>query len=263
MNEENRPAYFAVIPSNVRYCEELKFSERLLYGEITALAGKEGYCFAKNKYFADLYHVIPGTISRWISHLENLGFVKVDIIKDKRNQVLERRIYINDCHNDILPNAYEQNKQYPYEQKKQYSYKPNNLYPMSQKAKDNNINNNEMDRFFDYVIGREKTNPEKFTKDEEFEFFNLLKKLELNYNEEMMGIFKEKNIVKLKIIICSLKDLFLGRRKNLLFNVKRKTLFSVYEKCKDIQDKFLGTDNEINNFYNYYYTSIIKELENF
>lgn len=64
VNEENRPSYYAIIPSNVRYCEELKYPERLLYGEITALAGKEGYCFATNKYFAELYHVIPGTISR-------------------------------------------------------------------------------------------------------------------------------------------------------------------------------------------------------
>ena len=72
VNEENRPSYYAIIPSNVRYCEELKYPERLLYGEITALAGKEGYCFATNKYFAELYHVIPGTISRWISHLEKL-----------------------------------------------------------------------------------------------------------------------------------------------------------------------------------------------
>ena len=104
MNEQNTPSYYAIIPSSVRYCEELKYAERLLYGEITALAGKEGFCFATNKYFAELYHVIPGTISRWISHLEDLEFVNIDIIKDEKNQILERRIYINDIHRDFMTN---------------------------------------------------------------------------------------------------------------------------------------------------------------
>jgi len=40
VNEEKQPSYYAIIPSEVRYCEELKYLERLMYGEITALAGK-------------------------------------------------------------------------------------------------------------------------------------------------------------------------------------------------------------------------------
>lgn len=34
MNEKVMPNYYAVIPSQVRYCKELKYPERLLYGEI-------------------------------------------------------------------------------------------------------------------------------------------------------------------------------------------------------------------------------------
>lgn len=64
--------YYAIIPASIRYNKELKFAERLLYGEITALTNKEGYCFASNRYFADLYSVTPETISRWISHLKKL-----------------------------------------------------------------------------------------------------------------------------------------------------------------------------------------------
>ena len=88
VNEENRPSYYAIIPSNVRYCEELKYPERLLYGEITALAGKEGYCFATNKYFAELYHVIPGTISRWINtHKQNVW----NYTEEELNKYKERK----------------------------------------------------------------------------------------------------------------------------------------------------------------------------
>ena len=46
MNEENQTNYYAVIPATVRYNNLLKPSEKLMYGEITALANKMGYSFA-------------------------------------------------------------------------------------------------------------------------------------------------------------------------------------------------------------------------
>jgi hypothetical protein len=252
VNEQNRPSYYAIIPSEVRYCEELKYPERLLYGEITALTGKEGYCFANNKYFAGLYHVIPGTISRWISHLETLGFVKVKIIKDDKKQIIERRIYINNNDREFIPNTYKQNKQYPYNQ--------NCLYPISKKAKDNNINIR-IDRFFNYIIKKEKQNPEKFTQDEEIEFRKLLEKIEFNYTEEIIKIFTEENIEKLKIIIYALKELFLSSRKQLTMKVTREELIFVYDNCKIKQIEYKETIKEINNFFEYYYISLIKDLE--
>ena len=57
LNDENKPNYYAIIPANVRYDSNLKAIEKLMYGEITALTYKEGYCFAKNGYFAELFDV--------------------------------------------------------------------------------------------------------------------------------------------------------------------------------------------------------------
>lgn len=68
MEDDIRANYFAIIPASIRYNKELKFGERLMYGEIMALSNKEGDCYAKNKYFTDLYNVSKSTISRWISH---------------------------------------------------------------------------------------------------------------------------------------------------------------------------------------------------
>ena len=68
---------------------------------------------------------------------------------------------------------------------------------MSRIAKDNNINI-KIDRFFNYIIKKEKQNPEKFTEDEEKQFFELIEKLEFNYTEEMLRYFKQENIEKLK-----------------------------------------------------------------
>lgn len=252
MKEENKPSYYAIIPSEVRYCEELKYPERLLYGEITALAGKEGYCFATNKYFAELYHVIPGTISRWVNHLERLGFVKTEIIKDQRNQILERRIYINERYRMIISNTYEQKKQYPYGQ--------NSIYPMGRNDKDNNINIR-IDRFFNFIINKEYENPEIQTKEEQEEFFKVIKKLEFDYTEELINLFTEDNIEKVKIIIYALKELWQSNKKQLINKAIRDNLIFLYDNCKRKQLEYEGTSKEINNFFEYYYVSLIKELE--
>lgn len=82
---ENNIIYYAVIPATVRYDKELKASEKLLYGKITVLANRYGYCYAKNKYLAELYDVSTETMSRWISNLEKKGYIKTEIITNKKN----------------------------------------------------------------------------------------------------------------------------------------------------------------------------------
>ena len=54
---EEKPNYYAIIPANVRYDNDLKPNEKLMFGEITALSNKNGYCTATNAYFAKLYNV--------------------------------------------------------------------------------------------------------------------------------------------------------------------------------------------------------------
>lgn len=87
-----KPSYYAIIPAEVRY-SKLKPNAKLLYGEITALSSKEGYCFATNNYFAKLYDVTKNTISLWVSQLNQEGFITVELIK-KGEQITERRIGI-------------------------------------------------------------------------------------------------------------------------------------------------------------------------
>ncbi len=88
---EDRPSYYAIIPASVRYDERLKPIERLLYGEITCLTNKDGYCFATSKYFAELYGMQRESISRCISNLERCGYIRVEI---EDNYI--RKIYLAD-----------------------------------------------------------------------------------------------------------------------------------------------------------------------
>jgi hypothetical protein len=82
------PAYYAIIPADVRY-SDIPPNAKLLYGEITALCNKEGYCWASNRYFADLYKVKPASVSEWVRILREKGFIDYTI--DNENS---RRIFL-------------------------------------------------------------------------------------------------------------------------------------------------------------------------
>lgn len=92
----DNPSYYAIIPANVRYDKSLKPNEKLLYGEITALANKDGYCWSTNGYFSKLYGVNKNTISMWINNLINRGYLRVEFVyKDGTKEIELRKLYIN------------------------------------------------------------------------------------------------------------------------------------------------------------------------
>ena len=94
--------YYAIIPAHVRYCSDLQPNAKLFFGEITALSNHEGYCYASNEYFSNLYKVSERQIINWVNALEAQKFITVII--EKGNQ---RKIFISDCRTntkeEVLP----------------------------------------------------------------------------------------------------------------------------------------------------------------
>lgn len=88
----NKPSFYAVLPASVRYDEKLGSSEKLFYAEITAMSEKEGYCWASNSYFSELYGVSKNTITRWVTNLKERGHIVVNIIRDGK-EIKRREIY--------------------------------------------------------------------------------------------------------------------------------------------------------------------------
>lgn len=131
--ENENPSYYAIIPANVRYDKSLKANEKLLYGEITCLSQKEGYCFASNNYFAELYEVTPQAISGWVKNLERCGYITCEYLHNG-TEIKERRIRIvkdTNSTNDEKGNSTKLEKGI---NKSLKGYK--------QKFKDNNTSNN-------------------------------------------------------------------------------------------------------------------------
>lgn len=95
----DQPNFFAIIPASVRYDARLKPNAKLLYGEITALCNREGFCWADNKYFSELYHVDHKTISRWISQLEELNYLLIEHFPLEGNK---RKIFIENSSANLV-----------------------------------------------------------------------------------------------------------------------------------------------------------------
>ena len=160
MNEEIKSNYYAIIPAVVRYDNELTDKAKLLYGEITCLSNKEGYCFATNNYFANLYHCTTRAIQSTISKLQERGYIKIVIENN-----YQRKIYLTDSL------GYEKNFVGGYEKKYMGGDEKN--------FTNNNINSNIDDDYLFYLIINKNS---KISNN----FYKLLNKLELIYKQEII-----------------------------------------------------------------------------
>ena len=250
MNEENKIGYYAVIPATVLFNEELKSNEKLLYAIITVLSNKEGYCFASNSYLANLLKAKPHTVSKWVSHLKELGFVCLDIIKNDKLEIIQRRIYPNDV---------------PYTINRTYPYSINGTEGMSQKGQynnisNNNINNYKIDRLFNYIIDRKNEIPEEFSNLEYNDIIVALKRYEMYYPKETLKYISSENLERIKDITYIITLIVKNRLFYLSNKVSRDKLISLYNECKNREIENIDTENKIENFINYYYRCVEKEL---
>ncbi|RMX25753.1 hypothetical protein C5O77_03550 [Limosilactobacillus reuteri] len=146
---QDYPNYWSTLTANVRYDKTLKANEKLLFSEITALSNKQGYCHATNKYFAQLYDKSSSTISDWINHLKQRGYLEVLMVKDGK-QIKERRLFpifdpIREKPNTPSEKAegeYTEKAEYPF-RKTRRGYTEKAEYPIPKNPKENNtsINN--------------------------------------------------------------------------------------------------------------------------
>lgn len=97
-------SFYAIVPANVRYDDDLSPNAKLLYGEITALCNERGYCWAGNSYFSELYKKDKSTIARWIKQLEQKGYITREVIYKEGSKEIEAR-HMRICHDPIGENA--------------------------------------------------------------------------------------------------------------------------------------------------------------
>ena len=103
--EERKPAYWAVLPAGIRYDEELRPNAKLIYAEISAMSDATGFCWATNRYLAQLFGLAQDTVSALVAQLAERGYVSLEIIRGPKGNVTERRIWLAEVHPPIGKNA--------------------------------------------------------------------------------------------------------------------------------------------------------------
>lgn len=103
-----------------------------------------------------------------------------------------------------------------------------------------------IDDLFNLIINKSTTIPN--------EFYDYLEKLDLLYTKEILEITELKNCQMLKDIVFTIYEIYNSRLDYLLKLFKRSELITLYNICKEEQDK-----KEISNFIAYYKKSLINK----
>ena len=91
------PGYTALLPPAVRYDQELRPAAKLLYAEISAMSDVTGFCWASNRYLGALLGIAKRTVTDLLSQLEERGYIMIETLRNEKNEVTERRLFLTDA----------------------------------------------------------------------------------------------------------------------------------------------------------------------
>lgn len=188
-----------------------------------------------NTYFANLFNVSNETVSRWLSHLQELNYIKLEIIRKENKEIIQRRVYIRD-------GPYYKNETPPID-KKINTLLTKKSIPIDEKVKENNKIYN-IDDLFSFIIKKEEK--DKIS----IEFNLILQKLELNYDEEILKKITDDKIIMIKEIIYVIYLIYISSFKKIIEKINRKDLIDIY---------LLSKEKNPNNFINYYKKAILNK----
>lgn len=95
---------------------------------------------------------------------------------------------------------------------------------------------------------------------EKQEFMEILKNLEFDYNKNIAQYFSKDNEIRIKTIIYFLMDAIKQKKPIPQTPTMRASLIYIYDKCRNKEIEYKNSPNEIINFYDYYYKSVMLEL---
>lgn len=216
--------YYAIIPANVRYDKDLIDGAKLLYGEITALCNQEGYCWASNSYFSELYGVSKKTVSNWINQLKSKGYINSIIsYKEGTKQIDKRYLTIASTPMEEKVRGLGRKGNDPMEE--------NFPTPMEEKVKDNTtvINNT-----FNTTTNKDVAEIIKFWDDNGFGFNNInAKEKLLSWLEDPSFKNPHEMIMKALDIASTNNKRTLGYVDGILKNWKKESILTVEETEKE------------------------------
>lgn len=84
---------WSLIPPAILSTDKLKANEKLLWGRINGLIGRQGYCYASSKWLSKQLGLTPGTITNLIHNMMKKGFLRRLLVYKKGEEeiVIEKK----------------------------------------------------------------------------------------------------------------------------------------------------------------------------
>jgi len=90
---DNPNTGWAIIPPWILADRNLSANEKLIAGRIWGLSSARGYCWASNAHLGVIMGLSPKTISKIITSLNTNGYVRVEVIRNEKYEIVQRRAY--------------------------------------------------------------------------------------------------------------------------------------------------------------------------
>lgn len=84
--------YFIGVPRIILNDQTCSSTDKLIYGMINSLSNNKEYCYASNGYFAKELNLTAKTVSKSLSKLKELDYIKIDYSKSGRRIILNPSI---------------------------------------------------------------------------------------------------------------------------------------------------------------------------
>lgn len=93
-SEAREQSWLSFIPYSLRNDRSVSDGAKVLYTFISSLCDKEGYCWATNKYLAEIVGIADRELRYRIGELRKSGYIDIEFIKGERGEILKRKIFL-------------------------------------------------------------------------------------------------------------------------------------------------------------------------
>jgi hypothetical protein len=232
MNETDNFNYYSIIPAKLLLDTTITPNAIRIYGVITALTNKEGYCWATNNYFSKLLKLSVRQVSSLINILIKKEYLTVKMIRNTNsNSIKERQIYIG--YGKKIPEGIEENFNPPIEENCQEN---NIIYDKYKKNNNNNITNIKKEKkegieLLIYI----KDNPEEYNKINNFYMDLIYKQYKIDndikdISNTTLAKIKPKKDLSL-ILNYYIQNSGRNNKGNIIKNIKNTLYNWVHKEC--------------------------------
>jgi DNA-binding Lrp family transcriptional regulator len=96
-------SYSASIPMHILTDKRLSSTDKLVYTIVNGLSKKNGDCWAGNTYIAEQLDIKKDTVSKIVSKLVDMGYMKRKEFRNEHNQVVKRLLSTVHASSSLLP----------------------------------------------------------------------------------------------------------------------------------------------------------------